>query len=264
MAKFDKVIPPGQEGKVQMSVIGERVHGEFNKSAVVHSNDPDHPQTTITVMGVEIPYLSVVPEGTVYLHGHYGEAVEKDLTITSNEKDANLEITGVTSNIDDKMTYRLEPGAQKGEYTIKVFKNPKLPTLSMYGSLFVHTNSKTAPETTIQVHVMTQGSITVSPSMLNFGPIKFADENGPGTPATRSVIVSKATGQFAIKNVTLSNPEFVAVVEPVADGQQYRVQVTFTPPTRRQASQTEAAEMIIHSDDPQEPAIRVQVVAHSM
>jgi hypothetical protein len=69
VAKFDKVIPPGQEGKIQLVVEGAKVHGEFNKSASVETNDPDHPHLTISITGKEIAFVNVTPEGTVYLHG---------------------------------------------------------------------------------------------------------------------------------------------------------------------------------------------------
>jgi len=264
VAKFDKVILPGQEGKIQLVVEGAKVHGEFNKAASVETNDPDHPHLTISIGGTEIPYVNVAPEGTVYLHGRYGEAIEKDVTVSSNEKDLDFKVTGVTSNIDDKITYKVEGGTKPGEYTLKVFKNPKLPTLSTYGSMVVHTNSKKSPDTTLQVHVMTKGSITLSPQMINYGQVKFSDKNGPGTPATKAIVVTNATGKFQIKEVTISNPNFKAAVNTVTAGQQYRIEVTFTPPAKKQIKQSESGEMIIHTDNPQEPALRVQLVAHAM
>ncbi len=52
MAKFDKVIPPGREGKIELAVGGDKVHGEFTKSATVDSNDPDHPHMTLMPNGI--------------------------------------------------------------------------------------------------------------------------------------------------------------------------------------------------------------------
>lgn len=263
MAKFDKVILPGREGTVELAVEGDRVHGEFTKSATIESNDPDHPQMTVNVRGNAIPYVSVTPDGTVYLHGRYGEPIEQDITISSNEKDLDFKVLGVSSNIDDKITYALEPGTAPHTYTLKVFKNPKLPTLSTYGTITLTTNSKRSPETTLQVHVMTKGSITLSPQVLNFGAVKFTDENGPGTPETRALTVTRSAAGLKIKDISINNASYKAVVEPVMPGQQYRIQVTFTPPVRKTARQAEVGEMIIHTDDPSEPAVRVQLIARS-
>jgi hypothetical protein len=219
---------------------------------------------TLTISGKAIPYVNIVPDGSMYVHGRYGEAVSKELIITTNEKDLkDFKITGVRSNIDDKITYALEDGASPGEYKLTVYKNPKLPTLSTYGTIFLGTNSTKSPEATVQVHVMTKGSITLSPPNVNFGPVKFSDSNGAGTPATKAITVTRAGGQFKIKDVTVSNPNYSTVVDPVRPGQQYRIQVTFTPPAKNSARQTESGEMIIHTDDPREPAVRVQLIARS-
>jgi len=263
VTNFDKLIPAGKQGKIEFVLDGERVHDQFSKSATVSSNDPTHPTMTIAVSGEEIPYLNIEPEGTVYLHGRYDEHVERTMEVSSNEN-IDFKILRVTSNIDDKVTYKLDPLAEAGHYQLTVYKNPKLPTLITYGTIFLHSNSKEAPKSEIQVHVITKGSITVSPAAVNFVPVKFAENAGSGQAVTRGVILSKAAGEFDIRDVTFSNPNFTAVVEPVAEGKQYRVQVTFTPPLKKLAQQNETAEMIIHTNDAEEPAIRVAVAARSM
>jgi hypothetical protein len=240
------------------------VHGDFDKSASVESNDPGRSHMVLKVTGREIPYVNVQPEGTVFLEGRYGEPIEQELAVTSNEKDLDFKVLGVTSNLDDKLTYALENGAAPGEYRIRVYKNPRLPTLSTYGTILVHTNSTRMPVATVQVHVMTKSSISMSPTVLNYGEVAFADAPGKETPATRAITLTRASGKFQIKDVTVTNPNYKATVDAVTPGLQYRVQVTFTPPVRTQGKQTEAGELVIHTDDPQEPAMRVQLIARSL
>lgn len=264
VAKWDHVISPGKEGRISLSVDGSKVHGQFTKAAEVKTNDPDHPTISLSISGKEIPFVEVVPDGTVYLHARPGEPVDKELTISSNEKDLDFKVTSVTSNIDDKIKYSFAPGAKKGEYVVKVSKNPALPIMSTYGSLIIHTNSKKAPDTTLQVHVMTKSSMLISPSVLNYGEVKFTDAKGPGTPSTKWVSITRSAGKLKILDVSTSNPNFVARVETLMPDQQYKIMVTFTPPTRKQSKQTETGEMVIKTDDPQEPTLRVQLVARSM
>jgi hypothetical protein len=262
--KFDKVIAPGKEGKIELAVDGNKVHGQFSKAAEVTTNDPDHPNISLSISGKEIPFVNVVPDGTVYLHGRPGEPVEKELTISSNEKDIDFKVTSVASNIDDKIKYSFAPGTKKGEYVVKVSKNPQLPIMSTYGSLIIHTTSKKSPDTTLQVHVMTKSSILLSPSVLNYGEVKFTDPKGPGTPSTKAITITRSAGKLKIKDVSTSNPNFKAKLETLQPDQQYKISVTFTPPTRKEAKQTETGEMIITTDDPQEPTLRVQLVARAM
>lgn len=264
LAKYDRVIAPGKEGKIELSVDGAKVHGEFSKAAEVKTNDPDHPQISLSISAKIIPYVNVVPEGTVYLHGRPGETIEKELTISSNEKDLDFKVLSVASNIDDKIKYSFAPDSKKGEYTVKITKDPALPIMSIYGNLIIHTNSTKMPDTNIQVHVMTKSSILLAPNVLNYGEVKFADKQGPGTPSTKVLTITRAAGKLKITNVTTSNPNFKAVLETVTPDQQYRVKVTFTPPERRTTRQTESGEMTISTNDPQEPTLKVQLVARSL
>jgi hypothetical protein len=264
VTNYDKTIAPGKQGKIEFVLDGEKVHDEFNKNATVSSNDPVSPTMTIAVSGIEVPYLDIQPEGTVYLHGRHGEQVVKTMTVKTNEDISDFKITRVSSNIDDKITYTVKPSSMPGAYDVTVYKNPNLPTLITYGNIYLHTNSSVEPTTPIQVHVVTKGDITVSPTMVNFGPVRFADTAGSGQEVTRAIIVSKSSGKFAVKDVEFNNPNFRASVAPVTDGLQYRVEVTFKPPLKSNTTQSETAEMIIHTSDAGEPAIRVQVSARAM
>ena len=142
MAQYDKVIHPGQDGEINLELDGAKLHGGgFTKTATITSNDPKRRTMTVSVSGTVIPYLEVAP-ARLFMQGYYGEPVERSFTIKSNEKDKKLEITGIESSIDDKITYRVEPGVTEGTFSVRVWKNPKLAIQNTYGSLIVHTNSK--------------------------------------------------------------------------------------------------------------------------
>ncbi len=264
VAKYDKVIAPGGEGKIELVLDGERVHGEFAKTAVVKTNDPEHPELTLTIAGHEIPFLNVVPEGTIYLHGRYDEAVEKSVTLTSNEKDFDLKITGVTSNIDDKIEYQVKPGSARGSFVLDVKKKMNTPPSSAYGNITVATNSEKSPETILQVHVMTKGSISVTPQTLNYGMVQFGAKGAAGNPVTKSVMILKTDGTFDLKDVVIDNKNFSAKIEPVEPGKQYKVEVTFVPPAKTSATHREVGELVIGTSDPREPSVKVHLVARAM
>jgi len=265
VANFDKVIAPGAEGKIELVLDGTRVHGEFSKTAQVHSNDPEHPELTLTIAGKKVAFLNVVPDGVVYLQGRYEEPIEKEVTISSNEKLPDFKVLGATSDIDDKISYELKPGAVKGEYTLKIKKNPELPISSSYGTVVIKTNSTNAPETKLQVQVMTKGNITVSPSSVNFGNVAFAAKDKTASPVTRTVMVIRNSGEgLDVKDVKVDNPNFKATVESVTPGKQFKVEVTFQPPLKRSPTQRETGELIINTNDPREPSVRVHLVARAI
>jgi len=265
VAKFDKVIPPGQEGKIELEVDGAKVAGAFKKSASIHSNDPNNPVMTITLEGDEKAYIEVAPSDRVYLQGRYGETVEKQVVLKSNEEGLNFKVTGMESNIDDKITYKVEPGPDAGQYTVDIYKNPKLPNLNTYGSLTVHTNSEKSPEKILQVQVVTKGAITVQPSTINFGEVLFGEPNGAAAqPVRRDITVIKSEGEFGIHDVQFDSDMYSAKVEEVIPGKRYKVGVEFRPPVKKQPRQREIGQMIIHTTDPREPTLTVKLVARAM
>jgi hypothetical protein len=263
VAKFDKVIPPGQEGKVQLVIEGNRVHGKFTKSATIHSNDPEHPSMTITMTGNITPYISMVPNSRIFLQGMYGEPIQQSIVLKSNEDGLNFAITKIESNLDDKITYDFAPGEEKNTWVVNVYKNPKLSRVSTYGTLLVHTNSEKSPTKTIQVQVVTKGAITVQPQNVNFGTIDVGKKGSSHEPVTKNVLVMKLNGDFVIKDLAFSNDEFGGEVESVQPGKRYNVKVTFTPPDESQRRQTHVGEMTIVTDDPHEPELKVRLVARS-
>ena len=99
-------------------------------SADVICNEPVLSHMALKLKGREMPYVNVDPEGTVYLQGRYGEPIEQDLTLASNEDDLDFKVLGLSSNLDDKITYAIENGSEPHSYTLKLYKNPRLPTLS--------------------------------------------------------------------------------------------------------------------------------------
>jgi hypothetical protein len=254
VAEFDKVIPPGQEGSVTLEVQGDKISGTWQKNATVHTNDPKHPRLTVTLGGSIVKYVDVEPE-RVYLRGMYGEQVMGEVLISSIEKKKDLKVLEVTSNIDDKMTYKVEPDAEPGHYKVRIYKNPKLPTLNTWGSLFIKTNSENTPDKVVQVNVVTRGAIIVQPSTLNFGSVPHTDPKG----VEKTITVSKVKGDFRIRDVAFSSDFYKASVEPVEEGKTYKVTVRFHPSADQRSY---LDEMIINTDDPQEPSIRVRLTAH--
>ena len=203
----------------------------------------------------------------MYLQGRYGETIEKMVTFKSNEEDADFRITKIESNIDDKITYKLVDGVSPGEYSVKVWKNPKLAAANTYGSLYVHTNSEKSPMKTVQVQVITKGDITVQPSTVNFGSVKNAAKRAKDDPLTKSVMLIKTKGEFDIKNISFSSENYTARIEPMTPGRRYKVLVSFIPSDksdRPKPAKNYVDEMIIETDDPREKQIRVRLIARSI
>jgi len=65
VASFDKVIKPGQDGKIQSSVDTKSFSGPISKSVLVVSNDPDRPQMNLFIKAMVKPFVDVLPQAFV-------------------------------------------------------------------------------------------------------------------------------------------------------------------------------------------------------
>jgi hypothetical protein len=95
--------------------------------------------------------------------------------------------------------------------------------------------------------------------------VAFAAKDKDANPVSRTVMVIKNSGEgLDVKDVKVDNPNFKATVEPVTPGKQFKVEITFQPPLKRSPSQRETGELIINTNDPREPMVRVHLVARAM
>ena len=147
VADYDATIAPGKTGIVRLEIMDDRISpGRFDKKATIRSNDPKRPSVTIALAGNIIQHVEVEPSDRVYLRGVYGEPASSEVTISSPVKKDGFVVTSVSSNIDDKITYAVEPGNEPGVYTLRMWKNPKLPAMSTWGSVTIASNHEDAPE----------------------------------------------------------------------------------------------------------------------
>jgi len=258
VADFTEAIPPGQTGEIKFEITGSKVAGTFTKTATVYSNDPSRKSMKIGVSAQIIQFVEILPAQKVYLRGTYDEAISKTLTIRSNETERDFEITGVRSNIDDKITYELGERNASGEYEIKIWKNPKLPTMNTWGSIYLDTNSENEPEKVIEINVATRGAIVVHPSTVNFG--RVSAQNAEDDVIERVVTVYKLSGSFEIKGVEFSSGFYEADIEALEEGRKYRVKVRIRPGSK----DSYIDEMIINTNDPQEPSVKVRLLARGV
>ena len=147
MARYDRVIPPGGKGKVTIEIDSSRVRGEFEKKAIVWSNDPDRMSVALYLKGEVKAHISFEPGGYISIVGVKGEAPLGHVEIISHHE-SPVKIIGVDNDLPDRVRWRIEeikPGfvyrlevedisKDEGDYTAHLTirtDNPKKPTLTL-------------------------------------------------------------------------------------------------------------------------------------
>jgi hypothetical protein len=109
-------VGPGEKGEITATfTIGDR-SGPQVKTITVETDDPQHPQTVLTLKADVTQYLELQPS-TLYWQG--GEEATAKTIVAKAGKGVNIKNVEVTSSSAD-FTTKVEPGAGAGEFKISV------------------------------------------------------------------------------------------------------------------------------------------------
>ena len=202
MARFDRAIPPGGSGKIVLSLDSKKVHGAFNKTATVQSNDPAHRSLRLAVRGVVRHYVEVEPQ-RLFLHGYKEDRPRARVKITSN-LEAPLLIKEVSSpELAKKVSWELNTLQEGKEYQLEVASQAGVGRYN--GKILLLTNSARKPRIEIPVYGDITGNIGYYPPRLDLGRLKAGSKGQPGQVVT----IWKNRGQdFKLGRVTYDKERF--------------------------------------------------------
>ena len=86
MTRYDRVIPPGGTGQITLGIDTSKEIDEFEKKAVVWSNDPQRKSVALYLKGKVKPHISLIPGGYLSLQGVWGRVPAEKLDIINNHK----------------------------------------------------------------------------------------------------------------------------------------------------------------------------------
>jgi len=233
VAEFDKVIKPGQTGKVTAQVDTTAFNGPIAKAVTLETNDPVTPTATLTIHAAVKPYVEAYPAGFVRYSLLQGDAETQSLTIYSEEEEpfeiTKIEVPGewvkaTYAKIEN--TAELAPGVGKpgqAQYKVNItVGGPDAKVGPLAEKLRIITNSKHQPEYPVSIAGVIRPPFRVEPTAMNFGEVTSAD-----TAATRSIVVRsndlKTPERFQVTKVESSLPSVAAAVKPTANKGEYEV-----------------------------------------
>ena len=219
MARFDRTIPPGGEGKITLEMRTKGYQGEIHKSARVVSNDPKSPQITIGMKGKIWVPIDVKPR-YVRLRGTVDEEIETVVSLRADKKDP-LVMKLVSVSIPERVDVKLKETEKGRAYQLKV-KNKVKGEVRYAGTLKLTTNYPEKPEVVIRIAGDIRGLVEVRPKSVNFGRVsqkRFEEiKNQPrGMTRSISVILNKGT-DLKIEKTELEKSLFKVSVKPVQSG----------------------------------------------
>jgi hypothetical protein len=226
--EFDKVIKPGGEGKITLNVDTKNFQGPISKSALIVSDDPASPQSTIFISANVKPFVEALPQGFFRIQALTGEPATSEIVLVSDEPDFKPTKAEVTQSY---LAVSLAPVAEKeripnknpNQYKVTLTSKADAPEGLVGGYVKVHTGTKKQPEMDLAISGYVKPTVSITPLAVNFGNFE-----PKGDVIKRNVMLvnnnSKNEG-FSVTKVETNVPGITAEVVSLDKS---RVQVVLT------------------------------------
>ena len=262
VAEFDKVIKPGQTGKIVAHVDTTQFSGPIQKAVNIRTNDPDTPNAQLTINALVKPYVEAHPAGFVRFSLLQGETQTQSVKLYS-EEEAPFQIVGVDSPAEWILVDTVQvadadrvPSGRPGQaqYAINITIDEDAAIGPLAQKVIVRTNSKHQPEYTISVAGVVRPAFAVNPSIVNFG------DAAPGSPESSRTILLASNDRnnpatFQVTKVESASNAVTASVRPSDTPGQYEVTVSLAPGAKGAID----SNVKIHTNSKANPVVTVPV-----
>jgi hypothetical protein len=223
VADFDKVIKPGQKGKVAAVVDTTGFAGPISKAVTLETNDPNTPNAQVTISAIVKPYVEAYPAGFVRFNMLQGDSEKQSITLYSEEEEP-FEIVKIESpqewiKVEPKKltgTDVVPEVGRKGQaqYRIDITVGGDDARIGpLAEKIHVVTNSKHQPEYWLSVAGVVRPPYRVEPTGINFGEVAPSDSAATRTISIRSNNL-KTPAAFSVTKVESGVAGVTADVKP--------------------------------------------------
>lgn len=234
---FDKVILPGQEGKVTLKVNTAGFHGSLSKFADVTTSDPVNPNFTLTLVMV-IRKPDETPEGqkvgpfvvgpSARWQGRLTQGGSTDVMFTViNTTPQPVKLTKILAG-SEAFTTKLQTLEEGKRYLITATSSAALKAGPLAETIKVATDSSEYPELKLQIETNVDPAVVAMPKALNFGMLPISNPEYDASRTGKFIFVRLARGSgLEITKASSTLPFLKIEVNEDVKGQSFRLLVTF-------------------------------------
>jgi hypothetical protein len=265
VADFDKIIKPGQTGKVTAHVDTTNFAGPIAKPVTLETNDSSTPNAQLTITAVVKPYVDAFPAGFVRYNMLQGDSEKQTLTIFSEDEEP-FEIIKVESPQEwIKVNYKKAEGADinkaigrsgQNQYKFDVtVGGPDTHIGPLAEKIHIFTNSKYQPEFWVSVSGVVRPTFRVEPTAVNFGEVAPSD-----TAATRTIMLRsndlKAPDKFVVSGAESGVAGVTASIKPTANKGEFELTLQVAKDAKPGALD---GSVLVHTNDTIKPVVTIPV-----
>lgn len=265
VADFDKIIKPGQTGKVTAHVDTTNFAGPIAKPVTLETNDANTPNAQLTITAVVKPYVEAYPAGFVRYNILQGDTEKQSLTLYS-EDETPFEIVKIESPQEwIKVESKKAEGADinkgvgragQNQYKLDItVGGPETRIGPLAEKIHVVTNSKFQPEYWISVSGVVRPTYRVEPTAVNFGEVAATD-----AAATRTIILRsndlKTPDKFVVDKAESGVAGVTAAIKPTANKGEFELTLQVSKDAKPGALD---GSVLVHTNDSIKPVVTIPV-----
>jgi hypothetical protein len=255
VANFDKVIPPGAEGKIEADLNTASFRGRILKTIDVSSNDLDRPRTNLHLLANVVSLVQILPTETplLALKGEGPTVKELELRPTGKEP---IEIIRADCSVP-YASVQLEPienaGGTGKAYKLRLTVQPEAPLGRSVLLVTAFTSSVREPR--IYFTAICDKGILAIPQSVFMGALTSKTVQ----PVTQILTLTRSDGDFHVLKVESEDANLKVQPEALAGSHQYRLTVTYQGGWPVGAVRSK---ITVLTDDPRQPRIEIPVLAN--
>jgi hypothetical protein len=264
VADFDKIIKPGQTGKVTAHVDTTNFAGPIAKAVTLETNDASTPNAQLTITAIVKPYVDAFPAGFVRFNMLQGDVDKQTLTIFS-EDEVPFEIVKVESPQEwIKVDYKKAEGSDiqkigrsgQNQYKFDVtVGGPDVRVGPLAEKIHIITNSKFQPDYWVSVSGVVRPTYRVDPTAVNFGDVAPTD-----SAATRVIMLRsndlKTPERFVVSKVESGVAGVTAAVKPTDKKGEFELTLQVAKDAKPGALD---GTVLVHTNDSVKPLVTIPV-----
>jgi hypothetical protein len=148
-ADYDRSIPPGGQGKLNLTIAPYSVLRNFKKETKVFFNAPERPMVVFRLKGYGQPIIDIQPSHVIRLRGKAGQDITGQVRLISHLPGA-WEITGLTTTIPRLINVDFKAETPGKTYVLTVRYKGRKPG-DFKGDIVLANTSPTRPRLILRV-----------------------------------------------------------------------------------------------------------------
>jgi len=258
-ARVKQLIEAGSSAEILISWDSSRLRGEVEGRAILTIDDPHNPQIVLTLSGMVVPSIEILPRPAVYISQFSGEEKSASLRIRNNQQ-TQLKVVRLESQ--GKHFQAEYEVLKEGElFEVNITIPVETPIGRYRESLLVHTDDPELSRIHLEINVLVKADVFINPEIVDFGLVSRARiQSSPEALdfLTQTIVINRREREMSIGSIEADIPFVRVSLEPEGRSEAFRLDAGLD--AEKLANGPFKGHIILSTDDPAFPHLEIPVI----